>query len=303
MEGSIFQARKRLVVIGDIHGDLGRVTRLLMGMKLINDHFQWVAEPKDTWVVQMGDQLDSKVRGPDGTGSDWETTADVQVVFFMRNIDREARRHGGRVISLLGNHEILNVLGDMSYVSTHSMNLLGGPTNRALTFQPGAFMAKILADRPVVIKIGSYVFCHAGILPQHINMMNGDLARVNDIMRKYLLGGQNALTPVEITLFRELFVDPDGIIWTRAALTEQYRKDVLPLVLDALQAKALVVGHNVMLNGITTTPEHNLWFVDTGMSRSFEIGLVEALEINNDGVPSPMDENPIKIFKLLQKLI
>ena len=296
---SIFPARKRLVVIGDIHGDLGRLTSLLKGMELINERFQWIAEPKDTWVVQMGDQLDSKMRTADGEGDHWETTADVQVVFFMRNIDREAKRHGGRVISLLGNHEMLNVLGELSYVSKKSMNLLGGPANRAATFAPGAYMARILAERPVILKIGGFVFCHAGLLPHHLVMCNKDLESMNYLMHKYLLGGSQALDQEELQLFQSLFVDGEGLLWTRTLLTEGYRKEVLPEVLKAINAKAMVVGHNVMPNGITTTPERNLWFVDTAISRAFDgVGSIEALLILNDGVPSNEEPEPIKTFRM-----
>ena len=295
---SIFPSRKRVVVIGDIHGDLGHCTQLMKGMKLINERFQWIAEPKDTWVIQMGDQIDSKMRG--GGAADWETTADVQVIFFMRNIDEEARRHGGRVISLLGNHEIMNVLGEMSYVSNKSLNMLGGPSNRAATFAPGAYMARILAERPVIMKVGGYVFCHAGLLPHHLVMCNQDLGCMNRLMRKYLLEGRSALDEEELGLFQMLFVDGEGLLWTRELLTETYRKEVLPEVLKSVRARAMVVGHNVMQNGITTTVDHNLWFVDTAISRAFDdVGSVEALEIWNDGFPTQDEPNAIKIFKMV----
>ena len=300
---TLFPAKKRIVVIGDIHGDLGRLTQLLKATKIINEQFQWIAEPKDTWVVQMGDQIDSKMRNASQSGAEWETTTDVQVIFFMRNIDREAKRHGGRVISLLGNHEMLNVFGDMSYVSAKSMSLLGGPTNRAATFEPGAYMARILAERQVIIKIGSFVFCHAGLLPHHLVKMNNDLVQINVLMKNYLLHGYQVFDAEEAGLFRDLFMDGEGILWTRAAVTEIYRNEILPEVLKTVRARALIVGHNVMLSGITTTPTQNLWFVDTGISRSFEEGVVEALEIWDDGVPGPSNDNlAIRVLKL-QKMI
>jgi len=280
MEPSIFPQRPRLLVIGDIHGDLERLTHLLISTRIMNDKFQWTAEPKDTWVVQMGDQIDSRMRnnaatsnedGPDP--SPWETTADVQVVFFMRNLDREARRSGGRVISLLGNHEILNALGDMSYVSAKSLNMLGGPKNRAKTFAPGGYMARILADRPVILQIGTYVFCHAGLLPHH----GTDFAHMNHLCRKFLLGFP--LSAAEQMIFHALFIDGEGLLWTRAALTQEYQTK-LASTLSSINATDLIVGHNPMPDGITTTPEKNLWFVDTAISRAFDdIGKIMCLEL------------------------
>lgn len=287
---SYFGKRPRIIAIGDVHGDLGRLTYLMKSLHLINEKFQWIAEPKNTWVIQLGDQVDSKMRS--GESGNWETTADVQVVFFMRNIDREAMRHGGRVISLLGNHELMNSLGDTSYVSTKSMNMLGGYSNRVATFAPGGYMAKILAERPVIVQIGSFVFCHAGLLPHHLN----HFTKINLIMRKYLLKIQ--LNESEQRIFHELFVDNEGILWTRALLTEDYRNNILPQVLAQIGSRVMIVGHNVMPDGITTTNQRNLWFVDTAMSRAFENGHIEALEILNDGVPSFTEPNPVRSLKI-----
>lgn len=294
----VFPEQPRVIAIGDVHGDLARLLALLMGTKIINDKFQWTAEPKNTWVVQVGDQLDSKIRDPQAT-EEWETTADVQVVFFMRSLDREARRHGGRVISLLGNHELLNVLGDLSYVSQKSMNMLGGPQNRVATFRPGQFMAKVLADRPVVVQIGNFVFCHAGLLPEHIAACKGNIDNINALMRKYLLG-EALVDPEQQRAFATLFIDGDAILWTRQALLQTYHTSTLPSVLDALHAKAMVIGHNPMLGGIVTTPAYNLWFVDTGLSRVFG-GSLQCLEILDGGVPSPQNNHqPIRILTIVK---
>ena len=49
----------RLVIIGDIHGDIKRLKNILIDAKVINNNIEWIAEPKNTIVVQMGDQVDS----------------------------------------------------------------------------------------------------------------------------------------------------------------------------------------------------------------------------------------------------
>jgi len=313
MQESIFPARKRLMVIGDIHGDLERLSALLRGVGVINERLQWTATPADTWLVQVGDQLDSRVRG-EGSNS-WEETADVQVLFFLRNLDREAQRHGGRVLSLLGNHEFLNVFGDFSYVSPKSLAMLGGPKFRAATFQPGQYMARILAERPVVVQIGSTVLCHAGLLPSHLEAKGSaadaghvrlvhPFASINRLARLYLSGVP--LNQEDAAAFQALFIDGEGIVWTRMALERAYATEMLPPLLGLLAnvvggvtAKRLVVGHNPMLDGITTSQTQNLWFVDTGMSRVFEGGAIQCLDIWDDGVP--LDSNghkPIRVIGL-----
>ena len=298
------------MVIGDVHGDLERLSTLLRRIGIINEHLQWTATPKDTWLVQVGDQLDSRVRGPDGSNTEWEATADVQVLFFMRNLDREAQRHGGRVISLLGNHEFLNVFGDFSYVSPKSLAMLGGPKVRAATFAPGQYMARILSERPVVVQIGSTVLCHAGLLPSHLEQGDADggrihpFASINRIARLFLLGIR--LNPHDAEAFQKLFIDGEGIVWTRQCLDQSYPISMLPKLLGHLEnvvggmtARRLVVGHNPMLDGIATSTIENIWFVDTGMSRVFEGGAIQCLDIWDDGVALESNDNrPIRVIGL-----
>lgn len=279
---SIFPPVARIVVIGDIHGDLERLVALLKAAGVVDDQFRWVAQPPDTVVVQMGDQIDSRVR--DGSDLGWEQTADVQVLFFMDQLDRNARAHGGRVVSLLGNHELMNVMGNLEYVSPHSMALLGGPGLRAATFAPGGILChKYLAARPVVVQIGPFLFCHAGLLLDHLKRIGGRpreaIEAINALMRRTLLG-QPFASPGERALFDDLFVAPEGILWTRALSSPEGQQRVLP-VLTVLGARALFVGHTVQPDGITTTADHAVWFVDTGISRVFANGKGQALDIRD----------------------
>lgn len=278
---SIFPLAERIVVVGDVHGDLERLVALLKAAGIMDGQFRWIAQPPQTVVVQVGDQIDSRVR--DGELG-WEHTADVQVLFFMDQLDREARAHGGRVISLLGNHEIMNVMGNLSFVSPHSMALLGGPGLRAATFRPGGILCtKYLAARPVVVQIGPFVFCHAGLLPEHLARVGGPphlaLATINALMRRTLLG-QPFASLGERALFEDLFVQPESMLWTRALLTPEGQA-AAAAALSALGARAMFVGHTVMANGVASTADQSVWFVDTGISRVFGNGRGQALDIRD----------------------
>jgi hypothetical protein len=55
--------------------------------------------------VQTGDVLD---RGPDSR----------RALDLIRRLEREASRAGGRVYSLIGNHEVMRMVGDLRYVSS-----------------------------------------------------------------------------------------------------------------------------------------------------------------------------------------
>lgn len=48
--------------------------------------------------------------------------SDIKILELFTDLDEQAVKHGGRVISLLGNHEISNALGNMSYVSVKGID-------------------------------------------------------------------------------------------------------------------------------------------------------------------------------------
>ncbi|GAB2247726.1 hypothetical protein Droror1_Dr00007608 [Drosera rotundifolia] len=92
-----------LVAIGDVHGDLSKLKHSLRLAGLID-------ATTDSWsggsstLVQVGDVLD---RGGD----------EIRIMYFMERLKRQAMSVGGSVITLNGNHEIMNVGGDFRFVA------------------------------------------------------------------------------------------------------------------------------------------------------------------------------------------
>jgi hypothetical protein len=92
----------RVVAIGDVHGAHEPFAALLREAQLIDDRERWIGG--DAWLVQTGDVLD---RGPDSK----------RVIDLLRKLERDAARAGGAVYALLGNHELMRLMGDYRYVS------------------------------------------------------------------------------------------------------------------------------------------------------------------------------------------
>lgn len=260
----------RLVIIGDIHGDIKRLKTILIDAKIINNNIEWIAEPPNTVVVQMGDQVDSLNR--DSSIPDWEVIDDVEVIYFTNLLDKFAQSKGGRFISIIGNHEFMNVIGNYSYVSSKSM--ANNETKRRELFKTGGKLSPILSNRPIVLKIGELLFCHAGLTDNHIMILkkyNKNISYINRIWRNFVL--HNNVLKEDKEIFDKILLDYEGILWTR----NLGNQDELKKMLDSINCTFMFVGHTVM-DGIKFYNE-KVWFTDTGISRSFGTDKYQYMEI------------------------
>jgi len=90
------------VAIADVHGDFDAFVAILRHIGLIDQQNHWIAS--NTTFVQVGDLLD---RGPKPR----------EVLDLMMALEQEAPPAGGRVLPLFGNHELMNIMGDLRYVT------------------------------------------------------------------------------------------------------------------------------------------------------------------------------------------
>lgn len=90
-------ASPRVVAIGDIHGSLDGFVTILERAGLIDASRRWTGG--ETALVQTGDYMD---RGPAVRG----------VMDLLMTLESEAKASGGQVVTLLGNHEVMNLVGE-----------------------------------------------------------------------------------------------------------------------------------------------------------------------------------------------
>jgi hypothetical protein len=269
-------APARLIAIGDLHGDLTATRAALRLAGAIDEKDHWSGGP--LVVVQTGDQLD---RG-DGERA---------ILDLFDRLADEAKAAGGAVISLNGNHEIMNVQLDFRYVTDgglHDFNAVSGTNladphlgaldpkarERAASFLPGAPYAKRLARRDTIALVGDTLFVHGGVLPKHVKY---GLARINREVSAWMNGDRPA--PPEIV------VAEDGPIWNRrySAAPDVEDCKVLYDALSAASAKRMVVGHTVQRGGISSGCDDRVWRIDVGLAHYYG-GDSEVLEIAGDSV-------------------
>lgn len=92
---------QRIVAVGDLHGDFAAWRAIALKARLIDRRNRWAGG--STILVQTGDIVD---RGPDS----------LKIIRSLKKLQSEAPRAGGRVVVLVGNHEAMNMVGDLRYV-------------------------------------------------------------------------------------------------------------------------------------------------------------------------------------------
>lgn len=96
------EAHSRLVAIGDVHGAYSQFVSILERSGLVDGNLNWAGG--EGTFVQVGDILD---RGADSR----------KALDLMMKLEKQAPEQHGRVIPLLGNHEVMDMMGDLRYVS------------------------------------------------------------------------------------------------------------------------------------------------------------------------------------------
>lgn len=92
----------RVVAVGDVHGSLDGLRAVLRAAGLIDGSDRWSGGTAT--FVQTGDVTD---RGADVRGA----------LDLLMTLEREAPAQGGRVLPVLGNHEVINLVGELRDVT------------------------------------------------------------------------------------------------------------------------------------------------------------------------------------------
>jgi hypothetical protein len=249
-------SHKRIIVIGDVHGDIRRFKNILVNANIINNDLEWIAEPPETIIIQLGDQIDSLNRT---TTEDWEVLKDYEMIYFTDNLNLIARAKGGYCISLIGNHELMNIIGDFSYVSKNSSSDI-----RQQLFKPKGSLALILAKRPLIFKIGDLIFCHAKLDIEHLNILkkhNKDIFYINQIWKNYLENEKINIEDKEI--IDSVIIGSSGLLWNR----KENNKNITSILFKELGVSYMFLGHTsydkILLK------DNQIWYCDTGLSRAF----------------------------------
>ena len=264
---------ERIIVIGDLHGDFDKLIKCLILAKVINQKLHWIGG--DTHVVQLGDILDAGGRGIEFNSKPYE---EFKIYEYLNDLNTQANKKGGYVHYLIGNHELMNLIGDFNYV--HPAHLID---NRRELFSPGSYLTKMLACHSYgVLQINGWIFCHAGLLPQHLEN-NNTIDSLNELVRNILTGKKNIQNLNQMEQL--LLFSPSSLFWNRDYVFNQNKCSLLDSTLNNIKgSRGMIIGHTPHKN-ITGNCNNKLWYADVGLSGAFgsdTFNNIQVLEIFNN---------------------
>lgn len=295
---------ERVVAVGDVHGAFDTFVAILREAGLVDRNRRWSGGR--AVLVQTGDVLD---RGPDSK----------RVLDLLRDLEDQAARAGGQVHALVGNHEVMRLVGDLRYVSAKEYSAFVTPDSADLRdalytsastslrdqrrktgepFDEGAYRRAFYADTPLGLVEMHRAFSPKGDYGAWLRSKRA-FVKVNGVL--YVHGGfapavaaegcaaLAARTRLELqaaalgaTTEVELLSRDDGPLWYRG-LTDGTAGDAdVTAALTALGAKAIVVGHSPTKGRtIQSLFGGRVVAIDTGMlgGTFYPNGVPSALEI------------------------
>lgn len=167
-EKSEYKNVNKQIAISDIEGNFGPFRKLLQANNVIDANYNWTFG--DGHLVLIGDFFD---RGNQVT----------EVLWLIYSLEEKAKVAGGHVHFILGNHEIMNMNGDVRYVhSKYKENAVLLGENYVDLYGKNSELGRWLRTKNIVEKVGDILYVHGGI-SEEINKLKSSLSDINEMAR------------------------------------------------------------------------------------------------------------------------
>jgi hypothetical protein len=274
-EKSEYSRPKKMLIISDIEGNFSAFRKLLQAAGVIDANYNWIFG--DGHLVLLGDFVD---RGNMVTEVHW----------LIYALEDQAAAAKGKVHYILGNHEIMNMSGDLTYLhpkykrnsgllQRHYMHLVG----------PESEIGRWLATKNIGERIGNMLFVHGG-MSSYMNLMALQVKELNTMARPYYTDSSFKYPDTKV----EVLFSDFGPFWYRGYYSGQ-PKATMPQIdstLSIYNVRHVITGHTLAAPRIATYHEGKVINVDvhhaSGQSEAMLIEKNELFRINQSGERFPV---------------
>jgi Calcineurin-like phosphoesterase len=259
-EKSEYANVNKQLVLSDIEGNFGAFRKLLQGNGVIDAGFNWVFG--DGHLVLIGDFFD---RGQQVT----------EVLWLIYYLEEKAKAAGGYVHFILGNHEIMNLSGDLRYVQQkYKDNATLLNEKYESLYDENTELGRWLRTKNIVEKIGSILYMHGGISGE-VNRMNLSTSAIDQLARPYYADTTNKSPDPKI----DIILTDQGPFWYRGYYTGiKAAPQQIDSTLSVFGVNHIVTGHTIVADTVS------VWYNGKVMNTDVHhaAGKSEALLIEGD---------------------
>lgn len=234
-EPSVFPQPEKMFIVSDIEGQFEGFRKLLISGGVIDDKYNWTFGKGH--LVICGDLFD---RGLSVTESIW-------LIYKLEDLARAAR---GYVHTILGNHDIMNLSGDMRYVQPkylEAAKILG--VDYLSLYGTDTELGRWLRTKNTIEKIGDNLCMHAGVSPI-INSLGLSVADINRLCRPYY-DKVKVLKGVGDAKIDPFFKGESSLFWYRGYFFDpKATESEVEETLNVFGVKRIIVGHTIVPGNI-----------------------------------------------------
>jgi hypothetical protein len=285
----------RIVAIGDLHGDYEQFREVLEMTGLVDIQGKWIGGR--THLVQNGDIPD---RGPDS----------LKIIRHLQALEKSARKSKGYVHLLIGNHEAMNIYGDLRYVHDGEFSVLVNEessqrqadyyqrfithmaSNDSEIITDEAFKDQWMTKYPLGYVEHRILWQPGGEVAEWVRKHNS-VIRINDTL--FAHGGINPHLPLQSirqinkTAKKELsrtplvegalVESPDGPLWYRGLAQNPEATELQPMLamLKFYDANRIVIAHTPTRGVINPRFDARAIVIDVGIAAHYGRGMAALL--------------------------
>lgn len=282
VENDLYNMPEKLIAISDIEGNFTAFYSFLVANHVIDAKGQWIFG--NGHLVLNGDFVD---RGNQVT----------QVLWLIYHLEDQALQQGGKVHFILGNHEIMNLYGDVSYndfkyieAAKRVSKQNGWETGLKYVYSEESELGRWLRSKNVIEKTGRTIFVHGGLNHLHADGKYS-IHEMNTISRKYYGNGGNTENKREALILSST----ESPYWDRrlnfewkykllfklnGINIEETSQQQLDRILKYYNADKVVIGHSIV-DEIMPGYNGKVIRIDIKHGKKFGSGQTKGLLIEN----------------------
>lgn len=252
---------KKFLAVSDIEGEIAAFVMLLKDSGVIDANYNWAFGQGHLFI--SGDMFD---RGKYVTESLW----------LLYKIESEAEAAGGKVHFVLGNHDIMNIIGDFRYVNQkYTANATLMKETLLSLYAENTELGRWIRTKNIIEQAEQFVFLHGGISPQ-VKALNLDYLQLNNWGRTYMTAAGNCSTQDCTTVNKT-----NGLYWYRGMAEKALTQQEVDGILQAFNAKKIVIGHTIF-DEITLLYNEKVIAIDLAHGKNFKNGFMNGLYYENN---------------------